>query len=182
MDHEGDYFFLNYSLGNLLLVNRVNVFDTWPDHMSVWVIAGSLRNHRACAKGGEDLARCSALPNGVRKKGCPGLEVFQPMGHQGSDIRWSLPGQLKTDTYCALCHICMLPPEQRATESGRKNSGLDRYVLLQQLQPTQNPTSRVKMVLSTKLLFFFLKQVILPSARVGITTVVTCHIFRNTDL
>lgn len=28
MDHEGDYFFLNYSLENLQLENEINVSDT----------------------------------------------------------------------------------------------------------------------------------------------------------
>jgi len=86
MDHEGDYFFLNYSLGNLLLVNEMNVFDAWPGHMPVWVTAGALQNRLSWAKEGEVLARHSALPSRVQKKGFPCLGVLQLMGHQGSDI------------------------------------------------------------------------------------------------
>lgn len=89
-------------------------------------------------------------------------------------------------------------------------TGLDRYVILQQLQLTQNSTSHVKMFLSVRCFFvslvalflalfvvcvffvvvgfvgfflclgFFLSA--MPSARVGITTAITCHMFTNTHL
>lgn len=75
MDQEGDYFFENYSLGNLWLVNEINVSDTWPDHMPAWIIASPPQNHQAWAKGGEDLARCSEK--------AVVLEATQQMGQEG---------------------------------------------------------------------------------------------------
>lgn len=146
MDHEGDYFFLNYSLENLLLVNEINVSDTWPDHMPVWVIAGSLWNHPAWAK---EVRRVKtwqdALPcqlkckrKAVQAQKCSSWRLTRGLTScEVSQESWRHTCTL----HCAIQACSLL---NRGMERGRWNWGLNKQVLLQKFWLTQNPSFMCK--------------------------------------
>lgn len=115
MDQEGDYFFENCSLGNLWLVNEINVSDTWPDHMPVWIIASPPQNHQAWAKGGWRLGE-------VLWESCC-LRSDPADGTAGSDTTWSPLGQCDTGILCIVVDAHAPRPNGRL---GRKKGLVKR--------------------------------------------------------
>lgn len=179
-------FLFELFIGTLLPVNEICVFDTWPDHMSVWVTVGSLQSHQTRAKEGEGLARCSVE---CKRKTGQVLKCSSCWDTRGLTLCVVYQDNQRQTYTCIVPHMHASPWGGR-WRKGREIWGWRGMYSCNNSSSLRTPIHvwRCFCLPSVSLsclwvcLFVCFKASGVPSARVRITTAITCHMFTNTHL